>query len=192
MGNVRNMEWRSVFFIFLTIIVISTTGCTLNSGNDASGYYEYYYEVHVIAESEYYLLLPIPVIDPEPRYNVNESVSRLIDDIQMLKGDCGYHVENTKFGHALNITSTSDLHLKAYIKIFDENDEKQNEYFFNDLSMKDNNSRREHFIYSSTNITIKNLKCYTGHVGSLDADYPYWIQTQEVKIKYGWNSIEVD
>ena len=182
-------------YFALLILIVITTGC-ISGPDDDPEFIEYYYNVEGRSISSGFAYFPIPVHEPEFG-GVNESqISKIIKDIDWCGSGCRYKIEYTFYGYALNITWGSAPDVGSTETVSKEDRQKHSDYFFNDLTLKDNSSSNRYYIYTSTNLTIQNFECYAYIVDSLEGEGRYSeedslfsIKIENVEIEKGWNSV---
>jgi len=71
-------------------------------------------------------------------------------------------------------------------------DDDYDKYFFDGLTMKNNNASGEYYFYSSiSGVSINIFECYYDRIGSRDSNMNSW-RIENIELTAGWNSLELN
>ena len=181
-----------ITFVVLLSLGVSFAGCL--SQEDES-YYQYYFEISLENDSPAYVLVPVPV-DSRDGYDWDMKISRIVNDLEIISGKGSLNLEEDWMnGPALNITFTGSIFITGLAMVYDDEHEKQDEYFFDGLSMRFKQVRNYSYSFytSDPNIMLKHYLVSLKHIGSLDdsAEFHRELSNRILDINgWGWTTLE--
>ena len=177
------MKKGRIFSVLIAIVMItlSFTGCFSENDNSEKTTASYNIEIAVDREDNYSLIIPFPS-------NNGEFVSSIYNDLQILKGNCDYHIANTTKGLD-NFGLQIDLNSNLKINWQDNNN------LLYPLSLENRTSREDDSWYENEPIWLVYLK--SNHNNSIDVNIRYEVDEKSImngflikgQINNGWNKI---
>lgn len=191
MKDIRTSTKTVMIILILFSAIFVSPGC-LEDDNDLGPeepYTELIYEVEISDEGDNSVLIPIPVDSPGQSDLNTNNISKLLDHLEILSGDGEYKTIETKYGRALEINFTDNMHIKAKMKWEDQPSDYE-KYFFDELTMENDTNQDSYNIYSEHgNVNIALFKCYWKRVGE-DVDSPFYFKIDDYQLTEGWQTIE--
>ncbi|RLF69217.1 MAG: hypothetical protein DRN57_01385 [Thermoplasmata archaeon] len=184
------MNFKIINILIIMMLISIISGCI--SSSDDESYHELYYEIHIEYAGNGEVYLPIPYDYPnegdlEPSYE-----SKIISDLKLTKGNGHFKLINTEKGIALKLNFTDEVTLTAKKRFTDINELDYNDYFFDGLSLKNNETSGYYYFYSDQDdVKINSFICYFDRVGSRDSHMAEWKITNKT-LQKGWNSLEIN
>ncbi len=194
----KSKNIATVIVILLIFISLISSGCIFDQedgdsnqedGHDwPESYTETSYNLNLTSKREINIIWPVPIFDSEQNSSID--LSKLAHEINLIKGKASYQIDQTKYGPALNITFNGTVRLKGYKHVKTDEDVNLEDYFFNELSMN-NNDTEKYMVYSSNETRINDFTCYWENAGK-DVNVPISFSTQDFKLKKGWQSVKLN
>lgn len=172
----------TTILIILILTSLSFSGC-MSENDEHNTYVKFNFELDIYSNDSTTLLWPVPID------RSHDNISKLVDDIEINKGDADYFIDQTEYGPALNITFKGQVNIVAHKKFEDEENKNSNvnKYWFTNLSME-TNVENEYRVYSSNNIEITN---FVTSVETIDDIPRYFSANEKIILTGGWEIIEL-
>lgn len=172
----------TAILIILILTSLSFSGC-MSENDENNTYVKFNFELEIFSKNTTTLLWPVP-IDRAP-----DNISKIVDEIEIKKGDAEYFIDQTEYGPAFNITFKDQVNIAAHKKFEDEENKNSNanKYWFTNLSME-TNVENEYRVYSSNNIEIKH---FITSVETIDDTPRYFSVDENTLLSGGWEIIEL-
>ena len=184
----------------MSILLIGTSGCLTthdngepsDNGKNGKSYFELFYEIQIVSNNSGELLFPIPYDSPNARNTESDNYSKLAEILSIENGNGDLEIINMDKGFALKISFTEDIHVTGKKRIESLESIEYDDYFFDQLTLRNESGKNCYYIYSSkNNLTIENFICYFEHTGSLDSVRQEEWKLENYTLKKGWNSLEL-
>ncbi|MDG6225692.1 MAG: hypothetical protein QCI82_09285 [Candidatus Thermoplasmatota archaeon] len=179
--------------LFISIFFLCSGCIYIQNTSDEKYDILYFLEIELIRESQYYVLLPLPITAPDV---VNE-VSIIINDLKFESGNGNISIENSKYGQVLNVTFSNSIILKAQKNFSRDNFEEFFNYTFVRLSTSSINEKSEvtyFYFHGLENNTISlSFRCYTRRLNDkVTLDQDAWeLNLNSVKDEWNYYPINI-
>ena len=178
-----------IFFIILISSDILIIGC-FDVVNEDSHYFEYRVRVETESNIDYYIWIPI-ALELE-----SGNISKMMESLQIDEGEGRTEIIETKYGDALNVSSSEDIKIYSY-------KEEQVPYAY--LSMSNNSfeiNEEELYLNQKYDLWIYLYSDYSNITINVDIIVYVWDSDEKLgysvsskpggdTIKFGWNLITV-
>jgi hypothetical protein len=190
----------NIIIILIMVLLIGTSGCVSTddngdpSDNDKNGesYFELFYEIQIVSNTSGELLFPIPFDSPNTGSNLSNEYSKIAEILSIEDGKGEIEIISTEKGYALKISYTEYVHISGKKIIESIESTEYDDYYFDQLTLKNESINKFYYIYSSNNYAqITNFICYFEHTGSIDSVRQEEWKAENYALKTGWNSIRM-
>ena len=132
-----------IFLSVSSLLLILFSGCINDNDNQPNDWWEkevihYEIKLEINISEDYELILPVPLISRVNNPKIGTPI-QLMNELNLKEGDAYYTITNTSYGYGLKITSKSNITLFGQIEFENESVENDDDYVFDDLSMKSGN-----------------------------------------------------
>lgn len=135
------MNNKIISIVILFMLTITITGCINNDNNEDNNNdwwenerFHYEIEIDYSMDSNYTLILPVPLISRENNPKKGDPID-LMNELIIMDGTGNYKIGLNEFGYGLEITSTDSIHIFGEIFLENESTDNDDNYAFSDLSM---------------------------------------------------------